>query len=140
MIITPIRAKQRHCDAREARLSAMIEYLRSVVLAGPNHIERFHAIFVSSDRAYLGDEPMGEGRVAALSLRMRDLFGRALSVGATGIIIAHNHPSGNCRPSKIDIDATHRLAAIAMALDIELLDHLIFTTDAVYSMRAGGDL
>ncbi|MDJ0642102.1 MAG: JAB domain-containing protein [Erythrobacter sp.] len=118
----------------------MIEYLRGVVLASPIGVERFHAIFVNSQRAYLGDESMGQGETHALSLRMRDLFASALSVGATGIIVAHNHPSGNCRPSQIDIEATRRLAAIAVALDIELLDHLIFTQNAVYSMRAGGDL
>lgn len=140
MIGTQTRTRQTRADIREERLAAMIEYLRGVVLAGSNRVERFHAIFVDSQRAYLGDESIGEGEANALTLRMRDLFGRALGVGATGMIIAHNHPSGNCRPSKIDIDATRRLAGIAVALDIELLDHLIFTQNAVYSMRAGGDL
>lgn len=140
MIMTQIRAQERRGDPREMRLAAMIEYLRNMVVEGPGRMERFHAIFVNSERTYLADEPMGQGKAAALSLRMRDLFGRALTVGATGIIVAHNHPSGDCRPSKIDVDATRRLAAVALALDIELLDHLIFTESAVYSMRAGGDL
>ncbi|WP_249171838.1 JAB domain-containing protein [Erythrobacter sp. JK5] len=118
----------------------MIEYLRSMVLMAPGGGERFHAVFVDSRKAYLGDESMGRGERDALSLRLRDLFGKALRYGASGIIIAHNHPSGDCRPSQYDIDATQRVAAIAQALDIELLDHLIFSDSAVYSMRAGGDL
>ena len=61
-------------------------------------------------------------------------------MGARGLIVAHNHPSGDCRPSRSDILATHRLKEVAIALDIELIDHLILTENAVYSMRAGGDL
>ncbi len=140
MIVASVRSKERVDTTREAKLSGMIEYLRSVVLASPARLERFHAIFVDARRAYLGDESMGQGEVDALSLRMRDLFGHALSLGASGIIIAHNHPSGDCRPSQYDIDATRRLMTVATALDIELLDHLIFTHSSVYSMRAGGIL
>ena len=140
MIETPVRAEETHDEVRESRLAAMIDYLRSVVLTSPAGGERFHAIFVDTRRAYLGDEAMGRGEGSALTLRMRDLFGHALSLGASGIIIAHNHPSGDCRPSQYDIDATKRLATIASALDIELLDHLIFTHTSVYSMRAGGNL
>jgi DNA repair protein RadC len=65
-------------------------------------------------------------------------LGDALRHNATGIILAHSHPSGYCRPSGCDIATTRRLAQVAQALDIALVDHLIFTADAVYSMRAGG--
>lgn len=140
MIVSPIRERSEYSDGREAQLTATIEYLRGVVLSSPERGERFHAIFVDSRRAYLGDEAMGHGAASALTLRMREFFSKALLVGAHAIIIAHNHPSGDCRPSKLDIDATLRLSAIASALDIELLDHLIFTHNAVYSMRAGGNL
>lgn len=124
----------------EARLASMIDYLQQMVLQPPTHSERFHAIFVSAQNHYLGDASLGFGQTTTLTLRMRDLFARALSVGASGLVIAHNHPSGDCRPSPSDIEATQRLAAVARALDIELLDHLIFTDQAAYSMRAGGDL
>jgi DNA repair protein RadC len=69
---------------------------------------------------------------------MRDVFAEALRLGASGMILAHNHPSGECRPSDNDIAATRRLAEVALALDVALIDHLIFTHEAVYSMRAGG--
>lgn len=141
MLATPFRTSSTPpIDPSEAQLSAMIEYLRSVVLQAPERGERFHAIFVDANRRYLSDGSMGVGEMSALSLRMRDIFGRALAEGARAIIIAHNHPSGDCRPSAHDISATRRLASIAAALDIELLDHLIFTRQSVYSMRAGGDL
>nr|WP_298930713.1 JAB domain-containing protein [uncultured Erythrobacter sp.] len=127
-------------DPREAQTASMVGYLRDIMLTDPIQRERFHAIFLDSRRAYITDAAMGAGRSAFLKLRMRDLFGKALSVGAQGLIIAHNHPSGDCRPSEIDIKATHRLNEIGQALDIELLDHLIITETALYSMRAGGHL
>lgn len=118
--------------------SATIAYLRGIVLAPPAHRERGHAVFLDSHSAWLGDAPCGLGTMTALTLRMRSLLGEALRHDAAGIILAHSHPSGHCRPSGCDIAATHRLAEVARALDITLVDHLIFTTDAVYSMRAGG--
>ncbi len=124
----------------EARLNSMIAFLQRMVLTPPVQREKFHAIFVSAQKQYLGDASLGFGAPTTLTLRMRDLFSHALSVGASGLIVAHNHPSGDCRPSASDIAATLRLSEVASALDIELLDHLIFTTDAAYSMRAGGDI
>lgn len=122
------------------RERAIVDFLRSMVLARPAHIERFHAIFLDERRSILGDAPLGQGGAGSLTVRMREIFGRALALEASAIVIAHNHPSGHCRPSEFDSQATRRLRHIAEALDIELLDHLIFTHDAVYSMRAGGNL
>lgn len=116
---------------------ATIDFLRAMVVAPPFLIERFHVVFLDEFRSYLGDGPMGQGGPGGLSVRMRELFAKALSVSAAGILVAHNHPSGDCRPSKADVASTCRLEQIARALDIELLDHLIFTHHAVYSMRAG---
>ena len=122
------------------RQRAIINFLRAMVLSGPQQMERFHAIFLDERRSILGDAPLGQGRPSSLSVRMREIFGRALAMQASAIVIAHNHPSGLCQPSEIDNHATQRLKHVAEALDIELLDHLIFTHDAVYSMRAGGNI
>lgn len=128
-------APKAHPSAR--RDCALVDFMRAMVIAPPFNAERFHVLFVDNAGSYLGDAPMGLGSSGALSLRMRDLFTKALVHGARGILIAHNHPSGQCRPSHADIVSTRRLETVATALDIELLDHLIFTKDAVYSMRAG---
>lgn len=134
------QSQQVQPDPRAGQTVAMIEYLRGIMCAVPSRVERFHAIFLDDRQTYLADAAMGLGGSATLSLRMRDLFSKALSIGASGLIIAHNHPSGDCRPSLRDIDATKKLKDIAIALDIELLDHLIITQSAAYSMRAGGRL
>lgn len=127
-------------DPRALQAGAMIEYLRRAVLASHSFEERFHAVFLDRRRAFLFDTPLGTGQRASLSLRMRDLFKTALSLDAHGLIVAHSHPSGDCRPSARDISATARLKHIAAALDIELVDHLIITRSEFYSMRAGGEL
>jgi len=122
----------------EQRTAEMIAYLRKVVLALPTEHERGHAIFIDARRTFLGDAAFGMGSGNTLHLRMRRLLGEALRLDAAGIILAHNHPSGHCHPSANDIAASRRLQDVARALDITLVDHLIFTTDAAYSMRAGG--
>jgi DNA repair protein RadC len=124
--------------SQEQRAAGMISYLRSTVLvAGAQH-ERAHVVFLDTRSGWLGDAAIGLGSLNQLSLRMRELLGEALRLDARGIILAHSHPSGHCQPSGCDIAATRRLADVAQALDIALVDHLIFTTDEVYSMRAGG--
>ncbi|WP_379922504.1 JAB domain-containing protein [Erythrobacter sp. R86502] len=122
------------------RAATMIAHLRGSVLAPPLCHERAHAIFVDADRVQIGDQSCGIGTINTLTLRMRTLLAEALRRDAAGIILAHSHPSGHCRPSRSDIAATRRLAEVARALDIALIDHLIFTHEAVYSMRAGGFL
>jgi DNA repair protein RadC len=117
--------------------NSIIDFLRAMVITQPFETERLHVLFVDQRRSYLGDSPMGSGGTSSLSLRMREVFTKALSLRAHGIVVAHNHPSGLCRPSRSDIVSTRRLEQVAKALDIELLDHLIFTHGAVYSMRAG---
>ncbi|HSF11678.1 MAG TPA: JAB domain-containing protein [Erythrobacter sp.] len=122
------------------RSAALVDYLRATVLTPPALHERGHAIFVDAHGACLGEAAFGMGAMSKLTVRMRALFGEALRVNAAGMILAHNHPSGKCHPSACDIDATRRLQEVAQALDIRLIDHLIFTTRDVYSMRAGGML
>ena len=124
----------------ERMLARMIKELRGNVLAPPMFCERFHAVFLDKDRAILGQTAMGYGNTSGLSLRPRELFSRALAVEAEAMIIAHNHPSEDCRPSLSDVKATTQIADIANSLEIELVDHLIFTHRATYSMRGGGEL
>lgn len=138
MVISVLQPRAPLAERPEASLGTLVAGLRNQVLASGSRAERCHALFFDERRCYLGDCRVGTGSFSALCLRMREIFSEALRLDARGLIIAHNHPSGHCRPSGCDIVATHRLSEIAQALDIELIDHLIFTEKAVYSMRAGG--
>lgn len=101
-------------------------------------VERLHVVYCDGARRYLHDETLAVGGPRRLEARARPLFGRALALEAAGFVLAHNHPSGDCRPSAEDIAATRHLAAIAAALELELVDHVIVTRRKAFSMRAGG--
>ncbi|RGP41356.1 UPF0758 protein [Altererythrobacter insulae] len=122
------------------RFPSIFAYLRQSFAAAHTKIERLHLVFLDRERRYLDDYVMIGNSSASVPVRMRDIFKHALRIDASGLLAAHNHPSGDCRPSDTDIFATKRLQEIGHALDIELHDHLIFTREKVYSMRAGGKL
>ena len=69
---------------------------------------------------------------------VRAIIAHAAIRGSAGLILAHNHPSGNAAPSDSDCRATRRLATAAGAIDVTVLDHLIFTDQHCTSMRQIG--
>lgn len=111
------------------------EYLRSVLCADAE--ERFHAIYADRYGCYLRDETVAPGSDRQIRFRARTLFRRALELGADQLLLAHNHPSGDCRPSADDVRTTNHLKTIAGYLDVHLIDHLIVTKSSVFSLRAG---
>lgn len=115
---------------------AIHRYLRARI--GASGEEVLHAIFADASRGYIADEPVVVGTSTRIESRARPLIERALALGANGVLLAHNHPSGRCRPSADDLAATCRLAQIAEALELTLIDHLIVTRTRVFSMRLGG--
>lgn len=125
---------------QERQMKLMIDRLRGLVLAPPANLERFYVVFFDSEKRISDVSEFGQGIVGAISLNLRDLFRHALLVEARSIIVAHNHPSGDCRPSDQDISATKRIAQVAQTLEIRLLDHLIFSKNGLYSMRKRGEL
>ena len=82
---------------------------------------------------YLGDE-------TGASFPLRSIIIDAAEHGSAGILLAHNHPSGDPRPSDSDCRATRRLAAAAEALDCTVLDHLVFAGTECTSFRRMGPL
>lgn len=70
----------------------------------------------------------------------RDIFQRAILSNATRIVVAHNHPSGNHQPSENDRLFTQRLKQAGDILGIELLDHIIVTSNSYYSFREESEL
>ncbi len=71
---------------------------------------------------------------------LREIVADAATHGSAGIVLAHNHPSGDARPSEADMRVTRRLAAAAEALDCTVLDHLVFGGRDVSSLRQLGYL
>lgn len=102
--------------------------------------EQLRVIYCDRQRGYLQDELFAHGQSNCIITPVRPLFERALELGANSLLLAHNHPSGNCRPSQDDIRSTRYLRYIGAALEIELIDHLIFAGRRCFSMASGGYL
>jgi DNA repair protein RadC len=81
-----------------------------------------------------------EGDESTVDFPLREIIKDAALHGSAGIVLAHNHPSGDARPSDRDCRATRRLAAAAEALDCTILDHLIFGGADCSSLRQLGYL
>lgn len=117
---------------------ALLAYLQSCFVAP--RTEQLRVIYCDRRRGYLWDDLFVHGRADSIVARVRPLFARALSLGAHGLLLAHNHPSGNCRPSAQDIRSTRMLRDLGAALEVELIDHLIFAGGRCLSMSGGGYL
>jgi DNA repair protein RadC len=111
-------------------------YLRLVI--GKSATECLHVTFVTQDWGYLADETIAQGTIAQVEGPLRRLLARAFDVGAHGIILAHNHPSGCAEPSAADVAMTKKIERLARAVDIRLLDHLIVGGRTIVSMRERG--
>jgi DNA repair protein RadC len=103
-------------------------------------VEKVHATFLDQRRSYITDEIVADGDGQGIALCCRWLVQRALELGASALILAHNHPSGSAEPSAADIDATHRLEGLLKSVEIELVDHLVIGREAITCMREGGYL
>lgn len=79
-----------------------------------------------------------EGEPESVAMPVRDIILDAARYGSSGVVLAHNHPSGDARPSKADCRATAKLARAAEALDLAVLDHLVFAGADCSSMRRMG--
>ena len=81
---------------------------------------------------------ISQGGISGTVTDVRIILQYALKANASGIILCHNHPSGNVEPSEADIKITSKLKEAAMIHDITLLDHLIITKDNYYSLADMG--
>lgn len=97
------------------------------------HHEEFWAIYLSRNNSIIHHSKIGQGGVSATIADIRIILKIAIEHLASGIIICHNHPSGNHNPSETDILLTQKIKDAAKLLDINLLDHIIFTDNSYYS-------
>lgn len=103
--------------------------------------EYFVVMYLNQANKVIGVQKLSIGGLTSAVADVRLLFGTALKILATGIVISHNHPSGNTRPSLQDRNLTKQILEAGKLLDIKLLDHLIITPDDQYiSMADNGDL
>ena len=85
-------------------------------------------------------EVVATGTVAHVSVAPREVFAPAVLAGASSVLLAHNHPSGDPQPSAQDVDFTRAMVEAGRVLGIDVLDHLVVSARSYYSFRRAGRL
>jgi len=101
-------------------------------------VEQTRILFLDTRNRLIADERQNRGTVNHTPLYPREVVRRALELGATAIILVHNHPSGDPEPSRADIDMTREVQEAAGKLGIVLHDHLVIGRDGHVSFRSQG--
>ncbi|MEP0984801.1 DNA repair protein RadC [Ekhidna sp.] len=102
-----------------------------------NH-EEFWIIFLKRNNEVIKKEMLSRGGMSGTVVDAKIIYKRALEEAASGLILAHNHPSGNLKPSQEDITLTKKLKDAGKSLDISVLDHLILTDADYFSFADQG--
>lgn len=101
--------------------------------------EHFVVLLLNAKNRMLGFDVVSVGTVTASIVHPREVFKAAILANATAIILAHNHPSGDPRPSAEDLAITKRLRDAGDLMGIRVMDHVIFGDDAHYSLVDHGE-
>lgn len=100
--------------------------------------ESFYMMLLNRANRVKGIRMISKGGIEGTVVDQKLIFAPALKTLSSGIILAHNHPSGNLKPSQSDISLTKKVRDAGELLDISLLDHLILTTEGHYSFADDG--
>lgn len=112
--------------------SGMIYDLMRPQLKGLRH-EECWVVMLNNARYVVDKKMMTLGGSSSTTIDVKDIVKQALNANASAIVLVHNHPSGNPRPGKADMDETLALKQAAEAMDMLLLDHVIFCDDCYFS-------
>jgi len=118
--------------------SSLITYLGTSMENLPE--EQLRVLFVNNSNKIIKDEVLSEGVEDQTAVYPRKIMKRAMALHATGIIVVHNHPTGQLRPSNADLVITRAIAAAADTLDLRFLDHIIVGKEdkGYFSFRENG--
>jgi DNA repair protein RadC len=125
------RIFQQKLDHQIFQSSDVISYLKYSLQFESREI--FMVLLLNQANKIIHEQILSEGGITGTVADPRVLFKLALSHEATGVIICHNHPSGQLQPSKMDDQLTEKVKKAAQFLDIKLIDHIIVSTQGYYS-------
>lgn len=95
--------------------------------------EEFWIVYLNNSNKVLHQAQLSKGGITGTLVDVRLVLKQALEIGAIGLILAHNHPSGGLNPSTADKQITQKLKTAAQALDMKVLDHIIITQREYFS-------
>lgn len=119
--------EQLQCDSSEKAYQLFLP-----VLSFLSH-EEFWVAYLNYQNKVITRQCLSKGGIAATTVDVRLVLKKALEVGATGLLLAHNHPTGNLQPSHSDTLLTEKIKQAAKTIDIQLLDHLIVSEKGYFS-------
>ncbi len=111
--------------------NSVFEYVQPLIGELPH--EEFWILYLNNSNKIMKSVQLSKGGITGTVVDVRLAFKEALQLGAVGIILVHNHPSGTLKPSQADIQLTKKLKTAGDSLDIKVLDHLIITEKAYFS-------
>ena len=114
----------------------LINYLRTDIGFSKN--EEFKVLFLNSANEIIETEKLFTGTIDKSVVYPRKILERALHHNARAVVFAHNHPSGNIRPSAKDIEVTKEMKEFFKIVDIHVLDHIIITKNSCFSFLEEG--
>lgn len=115
---------------------ALLDYCR--IHVSHAKIEEFHLLFLDTKNRLLKHERQGVGTVDQAPVYVREVLRRALELGASNIIMLHNHPSGDPTPSRADIEITNRVIEAGQPLGVKVHDHLVIGKSGHVSLKSKG--
>ena len=133
---TLTRAASERLQITHSRVAA--EFL--LPLYGNRPVEQFGVILLDTKHRVLRTTVVSVGTLDASIVHPREVFGAAAVAGAAAVVLFHNHPSGDPKPSEEDVKLTLRLAAAGVLMGITVIDHLILADARYYSFQEEGVL
>ena len=139
------------CIELSSRMNKKIDTLFNIKVTSPNIIydyyqeklcdkkqEYFYAVYLDNDKKIICEKLHYIGTINHSLIHPREIFKEAYICSASGIIIIHNHPSGNLTPSREDISVTNNLNEIGNLFGIKIVDHLIISSKGYFSFVENG--
>ena len=114
----------------------LVAYCRMTMAHEPR--EQFRVLFLDIKNQLIADEVLNQGTINHAPVYPREVARRALELSAASVILVHNHPSGDSKPSKADIDITREIIRAADAIGVSVHDHLVIGKAGVASFKTLG--
>ena len=116
--------------------NALLDYCTAAMAR--EETEAFRVLFLDRKNILIADEVQNKGTIDHTPVYPREIVKRALELGASSLILVHNHPSGDPTPSRADIEMTREIASAAKALHIAVHDHLVIGRGGHASFKSLG--
>lgn len=116
------------------------DFIRQFYFDDIEIFESFFILLLNQANKTIGYAKISQGGIAGTVVDVRIIAKYAIESLAVSVILAHNHPSGNLKPSQSDIEITQKIKAGLKILDIKVFDHLILSADSFYSMENNNEI